>query len=149
MTAHLSYNAQVIADSGCSNGGITTRRKNLTVIGYGERLRTGNHITPFDTLPGLLNSGLQRINWDDLAAQKPENLVALMSFENYLYLNPVHYDEHLRRFVITSGTMFGGNYATGDSRFNDVASALLHTLAPETRKVRHAYPLAIHDRIEP
>ena len=146
MSKHVSYTARVIADTGCSAHGITSRHKSLTVIGYGFRHQP--EVLPLEGLKHLDKGTFNREDWAELAGKGDEALVALVAYGSHLYLNPVRFDERLGRFVLVTGTMSGGNYVNGDSRFSMAATALLNEVAPATLGVHHSYPLAVHDRIE-
>lgn len=145
MSAHLSYNANVIADAGCSANGITSRHRSLAVIGYGYRGMPEVH--PLEKLKNLDSTYFNKENWAELATKGDENLVALVASGTHLYLNPVQFNDAEGRFELVSGTMSGGNYTIGDSRFSDAATALLHEVAPEATQLRHSYPLVVHDRM--
>lgn len=146
MSTHLSYTAHVIADTGCSAHGITSRHKSLTVVGYGYRHQP--QVLPLEDLKHLDKTSFNREDWAELATRGEDNLVALVAYGSYLYLNPVRFNEALGVFELVSGTMSGGNYTTGDSRFSEAATAFLNEVAPATVGVRHSYPLVVHDRIE-
>lgn len=148
MTKRAYYNATLIADTGCSSNGVTSRHQFFQVIGYAYRNNPVVH--PLEDLSDLKGgAGFLTEEVEKLAQWDKDNLLALVSYGDYLYLNPVRFNEQTSRFELVPGTCAGGNYVTGDSRFDDAASALLREVMPMGAPVpRLRYPLVVHDRIE-
>lgn len=127
---NLSVYRDANSQADCTNGGVSSTHTRLQLVGYVEHSKG-----IIDPLPEGVPTTI------DPDHDAPVVLHVRHIFgENAVSLVPLTYDPTATAWRFQPGSMAGGNYATGDSRLNELVASFTGN--------RFHGPIAIHDRYE-
>jgi len=127
---HLTVYRDASSQADCTNGGISSTHTRLQLVGYVK-----DHQGIIDPLPEGVTTTIDP-DHDAPVVLHVRNLFG----ENAVSLVPLTYNSTDESWHLKPGSMAGGNYATGDSRVNDLVASFTGN--------RYHGAIAIHDRYE-